>query len=244
MFITHARIADFNIEFRATYYQLSKICKPYEAIFDKPDICIVIDEQEVLEAYNNNLKNNPESTVGCGYYEGIIAFRKLNKIISKYDAFVFHGASFSANGNGLVFCALSGTGKTTHMLLWEKMLGNGFKIINGDKPIIRFIDNIPYIYGTPWNGKEHFGCNDKVRLNDICFIERSEKNEVLPISRTEATQRLSTQMVKPEDVSGVLKNMDFIEKLLISCRTWIIKCNMESEAAEVAYNSIYGKFGN
>ena len=44
-----------------------------------------------------------------------------------------------------LFCGSSGTGKTTHMLLWQKMLGDRFKFINGDKPIIRFIDNVPYI---------------------------------------------------------------------------------------------------
>lgn len=243
MVITRARIADFNVEFRATYYQINAICRPYSAKFDKPDICIEVSEQELMELYNRNFndKLSPEDQMGCGYCEGIIAFRKLNKALSLHNAFVFHGAAFSANGNGVVLCALSGTGKTTHMLLWKNMLGDNFKVINGDKPIIRFFDGVPYAYGTPWNGKEHFGCNSRVELKDICFIERAATNSVIPIERAEATQRISTQMVQPEDTAGIIKNMEFIDGLLNTCRTWVIKCNMEPQAAQVAYDTLYNK---
>lgn len=238
MVIVHARIADFNVEFRSTYYFINAICRPYNADFTQPDIEIEITEDEANKAYEEGLKEG--FTYGPGYYEATIGFRKLSAKLVDFDAFVLHGAVFSVDdSDGVVLCALSGTGKTTHMLLWQKMLGDRFKFINGDKPIIRFIDNVPYAYGTPWNGKEHFGCNAKVQLKNICFIERSKTNEVLNLEKRDATQRLSTQMVQPENIKAIFKNMEFMDKLYNTCKTYIIKCNMEPEAAMVAYDAIF-----
>ena len=47
-----------------------------------------------------------------------------------------HGAVIEYEGNGYMFSADSGTGKTTHILLWRKFLGDKVKIVNGDKPFL------------------------------------------------------------------------------------------------------------
>lgn len=72
----------------------------------------------------------------------------MAKNIVKYDGFVIHGACILYKDNAYLFIAPSGTGKTTHIRLWIKHLRD-LVIINGDKPIIRLINTLPYIYGTP-----------------------------------------------------------------------------------------------
>ena len=41
----------------------------------------------------------------------------------------------SFDGQGIAFAAPSGTGKTTHIKLWQRLYGDRVEIINGDKPL-------------------------------------------------------------------------------------------------------------
>ena len=79
-----------------------------------------------------------------GYLESIVSYRKIAEILPTYDAFVFHGAVLNYGGHALAFTAKSGTGKTTHTRLWLSEFGDKVHYLNGDKPIIRFIDGVPY----------------------------------------------------------------------------------------------------
>ena len=67
-------------------------------------------------------------------------FRAFAEQLPHYNAFVLHSATFDVSGVGVAFAAHSGTGKTTHMMLWQKLLGERMTIVNGDKPIVRFFD--------------------------------------------------------------------------------------------------------
>lgn len=46
----------------------------------------------------------------------------------------------------------SGTGKSTHSLLWMKYI-QGTELLNDDNPTLRIVDGKVYAYGTPWSGK-------------------------------------------------------------------------------------------
>ena len=172
------------------------------------------------------------------------AFRALAEKTLTYNAFVLHSATFDVDGVGVAFAARSGTGKTTHMRLWQELLGDKLTVVNGDKPIVRFFEDEPeqpYAYGTPWNGKEHLGCNMRTPLKHICFIKRSETNYVEPMEKQEAIDLIFNQVYMPKDPMAVMNTMQLIDRLLSCCNLWTIHCNMEPEAAEVAYKTIFGK---
>jgi hypothetical protein len=114
------------------------------------------------------------------------------------------------------------------------------KIINGDKPIIRFLDETPYAYGTPWAGKEGFQINGKTPLTDICFIERAKENKIVRITPEEALKPLMNQILIPSDPLAAVKMLDLLDKLLKTTRLWVIYCDPTIEAAEVASKAIFG----
>ena len=143
------------------------------------------------------------------------------------------------NGKGVAFTALSGTGKSTHTLLWQKLLGDKMQIINGDKPIVRFYDNIPYGYGTPWNGKEHLGKNASTPIKHICFIERSEQNSCTKITAQDALKDIFSQLFIPKEPVAALKTLELLDLLFKSVTVWVIKCNTDISAANTAYNTIF-----
>ena len=116
-------------------------------------------------------------------------------------------------------------------------------VVNGDKPIVRFFDDEPetaYAYGSPWMGKEKLGCNMRTKLKHICFIERSATNYVEKVDKTSITDRLIKQIYMPKDTAAVINTMMLVDRLINCCDFWVIHCNMEPDAAEVAYNTVFG----
>ena len=99
----------------------------------------------------------------------------------------------------------------------------------------------PYAYGTPWNGKEGLGCNMRTPLKHICFIERSLTNSCEPMDKKDAVDLMFNQVYMPTDPQAAMCTMQLIDRLLSSCKLWKIKCNMEPQAAEVAYNTIFAE---
>ena len=238
MFSVLTKIADIVIQFNSQYDVLPKACKKFEINEGIPEIIINVSEDDLAK----EMKDYPvEDYVTPAEYEMTCAFRKLGSVIWKYDTLLFHSAGMKVDDSGIIFSAHSGTGKTTHMRLWKKLLGDRLKAINGDKPFIRFIDDKPVLFGTPWMGKEKFGMNSSAPLQNICFIERSETNYVVKLNKEDIINRIFDQVFLPSDPMGSISTLQLIDKLLNSCNLWCIHCNMDIEAAEVAYNTIFSK---
>lgn len=230
--------ADFKIEYENMYNIFAKQCADYISQ-EEPDIKIELTEQDIKAEADMS-----EDVFSDAYLETIAFYRKLADILPSKNAFVLHSAFFEVEGEGIAFAAHSGTGKTTHMRLWKKLLGDKLKIVNGDKPIVRFFDEepeTPYGYGTPWNGKEHLGTNSKAPLKHICFIERSEHNSCEPMVASDIVDLIFNQVYMPKNSMGAVATMQLINRLVNSCKLWKIKCNMDISAAETAYNTIFKK---
>ena len=235
------RIGDFIIEFDNTGENFTNTLTDYICFEITSNLCIHITKEEALAE-----KSKVNDCNFLGFYALACAHRKLAEWLPLHNAFVLHSAVFDVDGTGVALAAHSGTGKTTHMLLWQKLLGDRLKIVNGDKPIVRFFDSepdIPYAYGTPWNGKEHLGCNMRTPLKHLCFIERAEKNSCEKMGKQEAVNLIFNQVYMPKDSAAALETIKLINRLISSCRLWKIKCNMDIEAAETACNKIFEKTG-
>lgn len=232
------KIADFNLEFSFRHKPFRTASADFFCEGNDSCATFICSEEEKEMARKN------DTAIKKSYVETMLLHRKLAEWLPKNNAFVLHSACFDVGGVGVAFAAHSGTGKTTHMRLWQELLGDKMVVVNGDKPIVRFFDDepeIPYAYGTPWNGKEHLGCNMRTQLKHICFIERSETNFVEKISASDAVERIMNQVYMPKDPIAMAKTLELINRLISSCSLWKIHCNMEPEAAKVAYNTIFGE---
>jgi len=226
-------IADIDIEIIGTLRFLRILREDYKSDNSEADLSMVIPEE-----FNGSISDEQIEL------KRTWILREISNNLFRFNSALLHSACFDVEGVGVAFAAHSGTGKTTHMNLWQKLLGDRMIVVNGDKPIVRFFDDepeTPYAYGTPWNGKEGLGCNMRTTLKHICFIERSETNFVEKIEKTDAIERIVKQVYMPKDPIAVMKTMELIDRLLSCCNLWKIHCNMEDEAAEVAYNTIFGE---
>lgn len=231
------KIADFKWDIDEKYNTLQKEGEDYLAQFDSADFSISITDHDLL--IENSLSEFPCKK---DYLEYIAVLRKVGEIIPLYDGFVLHGACIDVDNTGFVFLAPSGTGKTTHLFSWKNYLKDKLCIVNGDKPIVRFIDSKPIAFGTPWNGKEKLGENTKTKLKHLCFIERSETNFAEEITKEQAIERILNQVYMPRtNPMATAKTIELIDKLLASCKLWVIHCNLDKNAGEIAYKTIIKK---
>lgn len=179
-----------------------------------------------------------------GYFESIVAYRKIAEILPKHDAFVFHGSVISYEGRAYILTARSGVGKTTHTRLWLSEFGEKCHVLNGDKPVIRYKDGKFYACGTPWRGKEHYGVYETAELAGIAFLERGEENRAVGIEISDALTRLVIQVYKPKDRISAIRTMALMDRVLREVRLTRLECNMQSEAAHVARAAmVYGDYG-
>jgi len=228
-------IAGLNIGIDNKYEYLERFCKAYTIDNEEPvDFSVAVSEETIdAEIALAEIK------VSRGYAESICMYRAIcDKVLREYDGLLFHSAVIEKDGKGYAFSAKSGTGKSTHISLWHKAFGESVRVVNGDKPIVRYINGEFRAYGTPWCGKEGFGSNMSVPLSAICFIERSKDNRIAPLTAEAAVSRVFSQILFPSDLECFDKTAAFLDKMLNAVPCYLLGCNMDVEAAHVAYNGM------
>ena len=226
----NCKIADFKVTIKNRGGLIARLCEKYIDDFSSPDFTVAVSDDDLL--------NEPTPSPTKAYLESIAACRKLAYMLPAKDAFLLHAATFEIKGRGIAFLAKSGTGKSTHMLLWKELFGEELRVVNGDKPIVRLKDDTPFAYGTPWCGKEGLSENRGIPLTDICFIVRSDKNETVALSPEEAVNRLFSQVIIPSGSENILKITELLDKTIKKCRLWEIRCNTDLDAAKISSKKI------
>jgi len=200
---------------------------------DSPLFTVSATEKEVREEYDR--LNGAFSLADC---ESNILYRKVSLGMLQYDAFLLHAAVVAVDGEGYVFTAPGGTGKSTHANYWMQEFGDRAVLINGDKPIIRLMNDKFYVCGTPWRGKERLGNADIVPLKAICLLERGAENGIAPADADTTLDKIFQQVLLPEEPESALKQLDLLDRLIGAVPIYNLKCNMSQAAARVAYNGM------
>lgn len=229
------KIAEITVRINNRFEYVRKLCDKY-IIEDvqNPDITVEVSTEEITDEIAV-----AETKVSEAYAEGVCVYRHICKQLpQRFNAYLFHSAVIEYQGKGYAFSAQSGTGKSTHIALWKKRFGESVHIVNGDKPIMRFVDGKLRAYGTPWCGKEGWQNNTSVELAAICFLERSAVNKIRKITPDEAVMLIFKQILTPNDVESVDALFPLLDKTLREIPCYVLGCNISTEAAEVAYNGM------
>lgn len=178
-------------------------------------------------------------------YEYIMTGIVFGDRLAELGGLVLHGSSVAFENQGIIFSANSGTGKSTHTGLWKERFGHKITIVNDDKPAIRFYEDTPYIFGTPWSGKTDLNRNVSVPLKAIVFIKRSDSNWIERLNARDSVFNLTSQISRPYyDERLCEKSLGIIEKLVTYIPIYRLHCNISQEAVEVVFNEIIEKERN
>ena len=229
------RLADKNIEINSVHPELKNFLKDYLISDVLPDFSITLTEEDILAEQSLT----EEMRFSKVYLETLTALRKLAEILPSHKRLLMHGASIEYQGKAYLFTAPSGTGKSTHIRLWKKYLGNSVKIVNGDKPLIS-LEDTPHIYGTPWAGKENWHRNCCVPLCGICFIKRGTENSIRRIDAQDCLALLFKQIYLPSDSLAAGLTLELVDLLVQKVPLYLLSCDMSEDAVKCSFEALTG----
>ena len=125
------------------------------------------------------------------------------------------------------------------MLDYDTILFHGSA--NDDKPLLKIEEDRVLVCGTPWDGKHRISTNTMVPLKGLCILTRAPENTIRPISTMEAIPMLLQQSHRPSNPASVAKLLKLLEKMSKNTGLYCLGCNMDPEAAKVAYEGMNRK---
>ena len=235
------KLADKIISVQNIYSEVESFCKDYLVETATPDLTICLTREDILFEEEQSSEQNCSPS----YLESLALLRKISDIFPSYGRFLMHGASISYKGYAYLFTAPSGTGKSTHIRLWKKYLGNEVEIVNGDKPFISLatdteIQREPLIYGTPWAGKERWQRNCSAPLHGICFLQQGTNNSIRRMESAECLTMLLRQVYIPKEVLAAGLTLELIDSLLKQVPVYLLTCDMSEEAVRCSFETMTG----
>lgn len=235
-------LAETNVAITSIFDEVYELCGDY--LTDKPaDITVTVTPEDILHEKKINIREAqiediPVVDYSDSYLETLAVYRKIATKMLEFDTFLMHGAVVAVGDKAWLFTAPSGTGKTTHINLWLKNIPGSY-VVNGDKPLIHIGDECT-VYGTPWAGKERMNRNVGVKLCGIVFLNRGVDNHIEKVPMTKVLPVLIQQSYRPGDKAGLEKTLALLSRLGRKIPMYQLYCNMDPEAALIAYNTLSG----
>ena len=195
---------------------------------------------EILDGERQFLRriNDPAADAPAPFLETLALFRIVAEQLPAYDRALFHGSSLAIDGRGVLFTAKSGTGKSTHTRLWREVFGERVVMINDDKPFLHITPEGTRIFGTPWRGKHRLGSNISAPLGAICIVCRGAENRIQRVTPREALPTLLQQIYMPKEPRMLRQTLALADRLAKTVPVYRLRCNMDPEAALVAYGGL------
>ena len=235
-------LAGINVAVTSLYEEVYEFCHEY--LTDEPaHMTVIVTPEDIMYEKKVNITEAQIEGIQVvdypdSYLETLAVYRKIATKMLEYDTFLMHGAVVAVGDKSWLFTAPSGTGKTTHINLWLKNI-RGSYVVNGDKPLIHIGDECT-VYGTPWAGKEGMNRNIGVQLCGIVFLNRGVDNRIEQVPMSKVLPTLIQQSYRPKDRAGLEKTLTLLSQLGRKIPMYQLYCNMNDEAALIAYNVLSG----
>ncbi|MBQ7000616.1 MAG: hypothetical protein IJN67_06170 [Oscillospiraceae bacterium] len=242
-------MAQFRIKIAGTVFQVRSLfestrdyCRQY--LTEEEAECTIETCREDLDFEQKKAREEAElegfryRNFPDPYLERTAIQRKAAEFLFRRDVLVFHGSVVAVDGQGYLFTAKSGTGKSTHTRFWRQVFGDRAIMVNDDKPFLRFTQEGVLVCGSPWSGKHGLDTNVTVPLQGICILERGTENHIRRITPKEALFMLLQQSSRPLDPALMPKYLEMVDILANSVPLWQMECNLAPEAATVAHSAM------
>ncbi len=230
----NCQICDIVVQIKTASEKVEKYFKDY--IYSenlKPELVIEFSSDEISDFAKSQ-------GVSVEIAEITMILRDFSNFAFKEkSAVLFHSSAICVNNQAILFCAPSGTGKSTHSKLWLKNFSD-VTYINDDKPFIRKKGENFLVYGSPWRGKHFLGENTFAKIKAICFIERAEENSIVEIDEFQAIYGLLNQSVRVKEESEVDKLLQIFNEVVANTKIYKLRVNMDDSAAKLARKIILG----
>ena len=145
------------------------------------------DGKEAVFYYDGSTQQEAVDELFYGFRA---AFFYLAALHGKY---ALHSASNYYQEKAWLYSASSGTGKTTHVKLWEKLYA--VPVLNGDLNLLGMENDEVFVYGIPWCGTSGVYTMKKYPLGGIILLKRGTENRVCKLPQDERQLYTAQRMI-------------------------------------------------
>ncbi len=238
MAVFHMKIAGYTGKVTSLFESTRDYCKDY-LTRDEADFSVTVTGQDLAaeqaflyeEARQEGLKARRFTDP---FLERAVIQRRFAQFLFSRDILLLHGSAIAAHGEGILFTAKCGTGKSTHARLWMELLGENAVTVNDDKPFLQIRKEDALLWGAPWSGKHGLSSNICVPLKGICLLERGAENRIVKADGSALLPVLKTQTFDTgQDPAPLLR------RLAQFADFWQLTCTKDPSAAQTAYAAIF-----
>ena len=150
---------------------------------------------------------------------------------------LFHSSVVSYQDKAYMFLGTSGTGKSTHSSLWLKYI-EGTELVNDDNPVVRIIDGVARVYGSPWSGKTPCYRNVVYPVGAIVKLDQAPYNEIKRLKGVRAYAAVVPSISGKRWDKKVADGLHETENLLAQLvPVWHLDCLPDEAAARLSCNT-------
>lgn len=154
------------------------------------------------------------------------------------DTLEMHSSVTRKDGRGYMFLGKSGTGKSTHSSLWMKYIP-GCDLMNDDNPIIRIVDGVARVFGSPWSGKTPCYKNTEAPIGAIVKLNQFKENRIHRCSILEAYSIIYPSCSGLRSVDKIADGLHAtIEKLALGVPCYVLDCLPDEGAAQLCFKTV------
>lgn len=153
---------------------------------------------------------------------------------------MLHCAYLLHEGEGILFTARSGVGKSTQAGLWVKYRSG--RMINGDRAVLSLEDGRLMVSGLPLSGSSPDCLNVTVPVRAIVGLAQGRENILKPLHPVETAKWLMNgTYLAPEfrEDSGLM--LELALRMAVCAQGWHLTCLPEQSAVDVLYQAIYSQ---
>lgn len=150
---------------------------------------------------------------------------------------LFHSSVVSYQGKAYMFLGHSGTGKSTHSSLWLKYI-EGTELVNDDNPVVRIIDGVARVYGSPWSGKTPCYRNVVYPVGGIVKLDQAPYNEIKRLKGVRAYASVVPSISGKRWDKQLAEGLHETENQLVQLvPVWHLDCLPDEAAARLCCNT-------
>lgn len=151
-----------------------------------------------------------------------------------------HASTIVKDSEAVLFLGESGTGKSSHTRLWLQYIANAY-LLNDDSPLLCVKNDKVFVCGSPWSGKTHCYRQEMVPLKAIVRLSQYSENKMSRYGKINSIGAIypSFPPFLAYDSFFSDKIIYLVDKIIKDKPVYELKCRLDKQAAEVAYDVIY-----
>ena len=173
------------------------------------------------------------------FAEFCLLCQPVSEALMDSDHCVFHAFALRYKDQAFLIAGGSGSGKTTQGKYLLQNHPEEFSVINGDKPVLQYIDEKIIVHPSPWNGKEGLHGAEAAPLGGIFYLRRAEENMLRPAVERDAGIILFPMIFQSFENERIIRKAGvFTEKIVHSAPCFTFVSREVEESSALLYEAI------